>query len=78
MVSMFDFHRSDRGSNPSRQPNVSSLSSANGYQFNYWDQILETEGEGVAPPPPPPPPFSLVEANEKGAFGSPSSSVVQI
>ena len=28
-----------------------TLKWANGYQFNYWDQIVETKGYGVAPSP---------------------------
>ena len=66
VVSMFDFHRSDRGSYPGRgdeshndnhyiivasTQRVILLRSANGYQLNYWVQIVETQGNGVAPSP---------------------------
>ena len=65
MISMFRFHRSVRGSNPGRDfivinTTLKCLAStqrlilrrwATGYQFSYWDQIVETQGHGVAPSP---------------------------
>ena len=45
------------------------MRSANGYQFNYWGQIVAKKGKEWHPP------LTLVEANEKGAFRSLSISL---
>ena len=56
VVSMSTFYRSDRGSNPGRRDEISTqrvilMRSGNGYQFKYWDQIVEIQGKWVAPSP---------------------------
>ena len=42
------------------------MRSPNGYHFNYWDQIMETQGQECTLP-------YLVSANEKGAVRLPST-----
>ena len=86
---MFDFHRSDRGSNPGRggefhnDKHYTLVSSVNPtchpFEGGKWVPVKllgsncenTREWSGTLP-------YHFVEAIEKGAFGSPSTSVGQI